>query len=88
MVTDLNDTYKMMMMMIMMTRTIKIQNCHNSANFEATTFIFCMVIDISNTYRIYFLAKSYFANKLMCTHLAYLFSHSFYVNFDDTFKHL
>ena len=37
-----------MMMMIMMTET---QNGHNSANFEGTTFGFCMVIDIKDTYR-------------------------------------
>ena len=43
MVTDLIDTFKMMMMM-------KIQNDHNSANFEATTSRFCMVIDLNDTY--------------------------------------
>ena len=47
MVIDLNHTYKMMMMM---TRMVKIQNDHNSANFEATTSIFCMLIDLNNIY--------------------------------------
>merc|ERR1719186_2169003 len=32
---------------------------HNLANFEAITSGFCMVIDINNTYGIYFHAKSY-----------------------------
>ena len=34
------------------------QNGHNLANFEATTSIFGMVIDINGTYRLYFHAKS------------------------------
>ena len=34
------------------------QNGHNSVNFEATTSRFCMVIDINDTYRLYFLVKS------------------------------
>ena len=42
MLTDLNDTCKMMMM--------KTQNGHNSANFETTTSRFCMVIDLNKTY--------------------------------------
>ena len=39
------------------------QNGHNSTNFEATTSRFCMVIDINDTYRLYFYVKSlvYFA---------------------------
>ena len=51
MVIDLNETYRMMMMimMIMMMRT---QNGNNSDNFEATTSRFCMVIDINETYSI------------------------------------
>ena len=53
---------------------IKTQNCHNLANFAATTCRFCMVVDINDTYGLYFHAKFYvyFANKLMRTHLAYL----------------
>ena len=53
---------------------IKTQNCHNLANFAATTCRFCMVVDINDTYGLYFYAKFYvyFANKLMRTHLAYL----------------
>ena len=51
MVIDLNDTYMIMwtamMMMIMMMET---QNGHNSANFEATTSRFCMIIYINDTY--------------------------------------
>ena len=31
---------------------------HNSANFEATTSRFCMVIDINDTYGLYFHEKS------------------------------
>jgi hypothetical protein len=31
---------------------------HNSANFEAITSRFCMVIDINDTYGLYFHAKS------------------------------
>ena len=50
MVIDLNDTYRKMMTM-MMILMIKIQNGHNSANFEATFSRFCMVIDLNNTYR-------------------------------------
>ena len=54
---------------------IKTQNCHNLANFAATTCRFCMVVDINDTYGLYFHAKFYvyFANKLMRTHLAYLY---------------
>ena len=37
----------MMMMMVM-----KTQNGHNLVNFEATTSRFCIVIDLSDTYRI------------------------------------
>ena len=72
MVKDLNDTYKMMMTMTMI--MIKTQNCHNLANFAAITCRFCMVVDINDTYGLYFHAKFYvyFANKLMRTHLAYL----------------
>ena len=44
MVIDLSDTYRMIM-------TMETQNGHNSANFEATTFRFCMVIDINEMYR-------------------------------------
>ena len=48
MVKYLNDTYKMMMMMtMMMIRMMKSQNDHNSTNFEATTSIFCMLIDLN-----------------------------------------
>ena len=63
MVIDLNETNKMMrmrmrtmmmmmMMVMMMIMMMKTQNGHNSANFEATTSIFCMVIDLNDTYRI------------------------------------
>ena len=46
MVIDLNDTYRMMIiMMLMMIMMKKTQNSHNSSNFEATTSRFCMVID-------------------------------------------
>ena len=53
---------------------IKTQNCHNLANFAATTCRFSMVVDINDTYGLYFHAKFYvyFANELMRTHLAYL----------------
>ena len=51
MVTDLNDTYKMMMTMTMMIRIMKTQNGHNSTNFVGTTSRFCMVIDLNDTYR-------------------------------------
>ena len=37
------------MVMIMM---MKIQNGHNSANFEATISRFYMVIDLNDTYRV------------------------------------
>ena len=48
MVTDLNDTYKMMMMMMtmvmkMMIRMMKTQNGHNLTNFEDTTSRFYML---------------------------------------------
>ena len=36
----------------------KTQNSHNSANFEATTSRFRMVVDINDTYGFYFHAKS------------------------------
>ena len=64
-----------MMMMLMMMKT---QNRYNLANFEDITSRFCMVIDINYTYWLYFHAKSevYFANKLMRTHLANLFSNN------------
>ena len=48
-IIDLNDTYRMMMMIILM---MKPQNGHNLANFEATISRFSMVIDLSDTYRI------------------------------------
>jgi hypothetical protein len=38
-------------MKMMMKRMMKTQNCHNSANFEAKTSRFCMVIDLNDTYR-------------------------------------
>ena len=63
MVIDLNDTYGMMMTMMLMilmmsiSMMMKTQNSHNSANFEATTSRFCMVIDIHDTYGLYFHAK-------------------------------
>ena len=40
----------MMMMMILM-MMMKTQNGHNSANYVGTTSIFCMVIDLNDTYR-------------------------------------
>ena len=46
MVTDLDDTYKMMMMtmvMKMMIRMMKTQNGHNLTNFEDTTSRFYML---------------------------------------------
>ena len=46
MMTDLNDTYKMMMMIRMM----KIQNGHNSAIIKDTTSIFFMLIDLNDIY--------------------------------------
>ena len=52
MVIDLTETYWMMMKMMMM-----ITN-HNSANFEAITSRFCMIIDINDTYGLYFHAKT------------------------------
>ena len=36
----------------------KTQNSHNSAKFEATTSRFCMVVDINDTYGLYFPANS------------------------------
>ena len=52
--TDLNDTYKMMMlmtrMMMMMIRMMKTQNGHNSAKFKATLSRFYIVIDLNDTY--------------------------------------
>jgi len=42
---DLNDTYRMVMI-----RMMKTQNGHNSANFEATTFRFFMVVDLNDDY--------------------------------------
>ena len=64
MIIELNDTYRMMitmmimmLMIIMMIMMMKTQNTHKSTNFEATTSRFCMIIDINDTYRIYFLAK-------------------------------
>ena len=55
MVIDLNDTYGpmviMMIMMTMMIRMMKTENGHNLANFEATTSIFCMVIDLNDSYQ-------------------------------------
>ena len=48
MVIDLNDTYRMMMMIILM---MKPQNGHNLANFEATISRLFMVIDLNDTYR-------------------------------------
>ena len=55
MVTYLNDTYNMMMTMmirmLMIIMMMKIKYSHNSANFEATISIFSMVIDINDTYR-------------------------------------
>ena len=67
---DDNDNAMIMMMMI---RMIKTQN--NSANFEAKTSRFSMVIDINDTYSLYFHAKSYvyFENKLVHTYLENLF---------------
>ena len=52
MLRDLNDTYKMMMLMtmMMMIRMMKTQNGHKSAKFEATLSRFCMVIDLNDTY--------------------------------------
>ena len=54
MVTDLNDTCKMMMLMtmvmMMMITMMKTQNGHNLAKFEATPSRFCMVIDLNDTY--------------------------------------
>ena len=47
------DTYKMMTMMM-----IKTQNSHKSTNFEAITSRFCMIIDINDTYGLYFHAKT------------------------------
>ena len=36
----------------------KSQNSHNLANFEATTSRFCIVVDINDTYGLYYHAKS------------------------------
>ena len=59
MLIDLNDTYGVMMiMMLMIIMMKKTQNDYNSASFEATTSRFCMVIDINDTYGLYFHAKS------------------------------
>ena len=64
MLIDLNDVYGMMMIMMlmiimmMMLMMVKTQNSHNLANFEDITSRFCMVIDINNTYGLYFHAKS------------------------------
>jgi len=56
MVIDLIDTYRMMMLMMRTIRMMETQNAHNSDNFETTTSRFC--IDINDTYRLYFYAKS------------------------------
>ena len=48
--TDINDTYKMMMTMVMMMimiRMMKTQNGHNLANYEDTTSRFYMSIDLN-----------------------------------------
>ena len=64
MVIDLNNTYRIMismifmMMMIMMVIMVNPQNGHKSANVEAITSKFCMVININDTYKLYFHAKS------------------------------
>ena len=65
MVIDITETYRMMMMMmlmiimmIMMLMMIKTKNSYNSDNFDATTSRFCMVIDINDTYGLYFHANS------------------------------
>ena len=55
MVTDLNDTYKMMMMMtmvmmMMMIRMMKNPNGQNSAIFEDKTSRFYMLIDLNDIY--------------------------------------
>ena len=50
MMTDLNDAYKMMMLMtmvMMMIRMMKTENGHNSDKFEATPSRFYMVIAIT-----------------------------------------
>ena len=44
MVIDLNDTYIMMTMMMM----IKTKNGHNLAHFQASTSIFCIVVDLND----------------------------------------
>ena len=41
----------MMIRMLMIIMMMKIKYSHNSANFEATTSRFCMVVDINETYR-------------------------------------
>ena len=51
MLKEFNATYRMRIMIIIMILIMKTQNVHNSANFEATTSRFCMVIDINETYR-------------------------------------
>jgi len=56
-----------MMIMIMMMET---QNGNNSANFKATTSRFCMVIDINDTYKLYFHENLRFILQIsLCIHI-------------------
>ena len=64
MVIDLNNTYKMMMMM--MIRMMKTQKGHNSANFEAMTSRFCMPEDLDSTlWMVYLVMMMMMIIKLM-----------------------
>ena len=45
-------------LLLVLLQLLLTQNSHNWANFKATTSRFCMLIDINDTYRLYFSAKS------------------------------
>ena len=70
MVLDLNDTYRMMMIKMIM-KMMKTQNGRYSANFETTTSRFCMALDINDSYRLSFMQNLSLIFQ-MRTHLAHL----------------
>ena len=51
---DLNDTYRMMLTMMIM----ETENGHISTKFEAAIFGFCMVVDINDTYRMMMMIRT------------------------------
>ena len=55
MVLDLNETYRIMVTIMMM--MMKTQNGHNLVYFQATTSRFLMLIDLNDTYRIMMMMK-------------------------------